>query len=98
MNSHVPFAWQVYFWTPIAWTTRNSRLSGANVCGSSKSPGAGCGAGRVVAAAALKVILLSQVFEPQQPNEFPAQAASPATRTQRPGPRGPQLFFVNDPG
>src|SRR5215218_3813593 len=51
VKSQVPVAWQVYFCTPIAWATRNSRLSGAYVRGSSASPGAVCGAGAADAAA-----------------------------------------------
>jgi hypothetical protein len=29
VNSQVPFAWQAYFWTPTAWTARNSLLFGS---------------------------------------------------------------------
>ena len=54
VNSQVPFAWQVYFCTPVAWTARKSLLSGAYVRGSSGSPGAVCGAGRANAVAATK--------------------------------------------
>ena len=52
VKSQVPFAWHVYFCSPVACAIRKSLLFGAYVRGSIASPGAVCGAGPADAAAA----------------------------------------------